>query len=55
MELSEEGRTLIREKLASLSAEHYRRIARLTKDFEKERVRLETMLRFGLVPQMMPS
>lgn len=49
MNLTEEQRTLVREKITSLTLEHHRKIDRLTKDFEKERKRLELMLRLGVV------
>lgn len=55
MRLTDEQRTLIREKLTDLATEHHSRITRLTKDFEKERARLEDMLQFGIVPQRLPS
>lgn len=44
---------LIRKRLENLTAAHYQWVNHTTKEFEKERKRLEDMLRFGFVPQRM--
>lgn len=54
MTLTEAQRVLIRERIASLTVEHYRKLDRLVTDFEAERRRLEEMLRLGFVPQRLP-
>ena len=54
MTLTEAQRVLIRERIASLTVEHYRKLDRLVTDFESERRRLEEMLRLGFVPQRLP-
>jgi hypothetical protein len=46
-ELTEYQKALVRERLAALSAEHYRAVDSIEKDYAAERKRLETMLRFG--------
>jgi len=46
-DLTDEQKLLVRERINTLTAEHFQRIDRLEKDFVKERKRLEDMLRFG--------
>jgi hypothetical protein len=53
--LTEGQRVLLREKINSLTAEHHCKIDRITKDFNKERARLEEMLKLDFVPQRLPK
>ena len=45
--LTEDQKTLVRERIAALAAEHYQAVDHLEKDYAAERKRLETMLRIG--------
>lgn len=49
--LDDNDRDLIKRRVQKLTAEHHQKVDRLTKEFEKERKRLEDMLRLGFIPQ----
>ena len=49
--LNDDDRDLIKRRVQQLTAEHHQKVNRMTKEFEKERKRLEDMLRLGFIPQ----
>ncbi len=51
MRLDDDGQKLVRTALERLTAKHHQSVNRMTKEFEAERKRLETMLRWKFVPQ----
>lgn len=55
VKLTEEQRSLVSDKINAITAEHFRAMKRLRKDFEAERSRLERMLRADFVPQIITA